>query len=119
MTPDDPCKLDDWVEIEYVLLEPADRSPSLPQDTAAQPLTVWLKGFARGTASLGEQVTVETATGRLVTGRLTSTTPGYYHTFGDPIRELVHVGRDLRARLAGVRGDKSPGGSGGPARGGA
>ena len=36
-------------------------------------------------------------TGRTVTGRLSAVNPGYFHTFGDPIPELVHVGRDLRA----------------------
>jgi hypothetical protein len=103
MTPDDRCEADDWVEVEYVLLEPADRSPSLPEDTAAQSLVVWVKGFASAPAAIGEETTVETITGRLVTGRLTSTKPGYHHTFGDPIPELVHVGRDLRARLADAR----------------
>jgi hypothetical protein len=103
MTPDDRCEVDDWVEVEYVLLEPGDRSPSLPEDTAAQPLLVWVKGFAKGPAAVGEELTIETVTGRIVTGRLTTTTPGYYHTFGDPIPELVRVGRDLRSRVADAR----------------
>jgi hypothetical protein len=99
----DRCRVDDWVEVERVLLEPADRSPNLPADTAEQPLITWVKGFARGEAAMGGELTVETMTGRLVTGRLSSMTPGYYHTFGDPVVELVHVGRDLRARLAEYR----------------
>lgn len=103
----DGCRAGDWVEVERVLLEPADRSPNLPADTAEQPLLAWVKGFARSEALLGEGLTVETMTGRLVTGRLSSTTPGYYHTFGDPIAELVHVGRDLRARLTEYRASAS------------
>ena len=38
-------------------------------------------------------------TGRSVTGKLTDVNPGYFHTFGRPMPELVHVGADLRARL--------------------
>lgn len=93
------CVTGEWVEVERVLLEPADRSSALPPETAAQPLVMWVKGFARDGAGLGEEVTVETMTGRLVTGRLTDVNPGYTHTFGRPAPELTHVGRDLRARL--------------------
>ena len=93
----------DWVEVECVLLEPADRSKNLPPETAAKPLMMWVKGFAAGEAGMGEELTVETMTGRLVTGTLSAVNPGYYHTFGDPIPELTHVGRDLRARLAAYR----------------
>jgi hypothetical protein len=103
MAPDDRCDVDDWVEVEYVLLEPADRSTNLPADTASQPLRVWVKGFATIPAGIGEELTVETITRRDVSGRLSAVNPGYFHTFGDPIPELVHVGRDLRARLAAHR----------------
>ncbi len=101
------CEAGDWVEVRYVLLEPADRSASLPADTAAQPLLVWVKGFARDAASGGDEVTVDTMTGRAVTGALTDVNPGYTHTFGRPAPELTHVGRDLRARLAGYRASKA------------
>ena len=93
------CNPGDWVEIESVLLEPADRSPNLPEDTAAQPLRMWVKGFARSEAALGDELEVETMTGRTVTGRLSDIDPGYTHTFGRPAPELTHVGRDLRDRI--------------------
>lgn len=93
------CAAGDWVEVERVLLEPADRSDKLPADTAAQPLLMWVKGFARSAAVIGEELAVETMTGREVTGRLSEVNPGYTHTFGRPIPGLVHVGADLRARL--------------------
>jgi 2-amino-4-ketopentanoate thiolase alpha subunit len=99
------CDAGDWVEVRYVLLEPADRAANLPADTAAQPLLVWVKGFARTSAGMGEEIAVDTTTGRLVTGVLTDISPGYTHTFGRPAPELVHVGRDLRARLAAWRAD--------------
>jgi hypothetical protein len=97
------CRAGDWVEVEYILLEPADRSKNLPEDTAAQPLRVWIKGFAQTDAEIGHELTVETMTGRRVTGKLTELNPGYFHTFGRPIPELVHVGKDLRAQLAAYR----------------
>jgi 2-amino-4-ketopentanoate thiolase alpha subunit len=97
------CAPGDWVEIERVLLEPADRAVNLPEDTAAQPLRMWVKGFARTGATVGEDLTVETSTGREVTGTLADVNPGYFHTFGRPAPELTAVGRDLRARLAAYR----------------
>lgn len=97
------CRAGDWVEVQRVLLEPADRSPGLPSETAEQPLLTWVKGFALADAALGDEVTVETMTGRRVTGALSAVNPGYHHTFGDPVPELAAVGRDLRVRLAAWR----------------
>ena len=94
------CKAGDWVEVERVLLEPADRSKNLPPETAEKPLRMWIKGFAQAAGAVGAPMTVETMTGRLVEGTLSAINPGYFHTFGKPIPELVHVGVDLRARLA-------------------
>jgi len=94
------CTAGEWVEVRFVLLEPADRAANLPPDTAAQPLLVWVKGFARDAAAVGDELSVETVTGRVVTGVLTDVNPGYTHTFGRPTPELTHVGPDLRARLA-------------------
>ena len=104
MTDPDRCRADDWVEVERVLLTPSERAAGLPDDTAAQPLLVWVKGFAQSEVALGEEVAIETMTGRRITGRLSAVLPGYFHTFGQPIPELVHVGRDLRARLAAAHG---------------
>ena len=103
MTDDTHCKAGDWVEVERVLLEPADRSKNLPPETAAKPLRMWIKGFAQAAGDVGGLVTIETMTGRVVEGTLSAVNPGYFHTFGKPIPELVHVGLDLRARLADYR----------------
>ena len=97
------CTVDEWVEVERVLLEPADRSAALPPETAEKQMLVWVNGFATAEADIGDDVTVETMTGRLVTGRLSAINPGYFHTFGKPVPELIGVGRDLRARLAAYR----------------
>ena len=97
------CNKGDWVEVEYLLLAPADRSANLPEDTAAQPLRAWVKGFAQSAAAAGEELVVTTMTGRSVTGVLTQVNPGYTHTFGRPAPELTHVGFDLRERVAAYR----------------
>lgn len=94
------CAAGDWVEVRRILLEPDERAPNLPPDTADKPLLMWVKGFAQAEGVVGEEVTIETMSGRLVSGRLSAVNPGYAHTFGRPIPELTHVGRDLRARLA-------------------
>ena len=97
----------DWVEVECRLLDPADRSKNLPPETADKPLTMWVKGFAQGEAGRGEELTIETITGRCVTGALSAVDPGYYITYGPPIPELTHVGRDLRRQLADWRRTQS------------
>jgi len=107
MSDQERCKAGDWVEVESILLEPADRSKNLPPDTAAQPLRMWVKGFAQADAVVGEELTVQTVTGRIVGGALSEINPGYFHTFGKPIPELVHVGTDLRERLAAYRAGKA------------
>ena len=106
----------DWVEVEVKLLDPADRSTNLPPETAEKPLMMWVKGFAEGEAALGEELTIETITGRKVTGALSAVNPGYFITYGEPIPELTHVGRDLRVRLAAHRAGEA--GAAAPAAGG-
>ena len=68
----------------------------------------WVKGFALAPAEMGAECSVTTMTGRTVTGTLSAINPGYFHTFGQPIPELVHVGADLRASLAAYRGAGGP-----------
>ncbi|MBN1192160.1 MAG: 2-amino-4-ketopentanoate thiolase [Coriobacteriia bacterium] len=97
------CSAGDWVEVEYVLLQPAERASGLPADTAAQPLRAWVKGFALAGGMIGDEVEIETMTGRKVRGRLSAVSPGYSHTFGTPLPEIVGIGRDLRARVAAYR----------------
>jgi hypothetical protein len=97
------CTAGQWVEVERVLLEPSDRAANLPQDTAAQPLRVWVKGFASDGAAIGAECEIETMTGRTVRGALSAINPGYTHTFGSPPPGIVSIGRDLRMRLADYR----------------
>lgn len=97
------CDVGDWVEVEYVLLAAEDRASGIPEDTAAQPLRAWVKGFALASAMIGDEVSVETMSGRVVRGHLSEIEPGYTHTFGTPPAEIVSIGRDLRARVAAYR----------------
>ena len=97
------CEAGDWVEIERVLLEPAERAAGIPEDTAAQPLRAWVKGFACDGGLIGDVIEVETMTGRVVRGHLSAVSPGYTHTFGAPPAEIIGIGRDLRARVAAYR----------------
>lgn len=97
------CKPGDWVEVEYVLLDPSERAAGLPADTASQPLRAWLKGFALAGGMIGDEVEVETMSGRIVRGHLSAVSPGYSHTFGTPPPEIVGIGRDARARVAAYR----------------
>lgn len=80
---------------------------------------MWVKGFAVGDGALGDELTIETMTGRTVTGTLSAVNPGYTITYGDPIPELVHVGRDLRSKLAAYRAREGAGKEGAAAAGGA
>ena len=105
MTDEFRCSPGDWVEVEYVLLEPAERAAGLPEDTAAQPLRAWVKGFARSAGMIGDAIEVETMSGRVVGGHLSAISPGYTHTFGMPPTELAAIGRELRARIADYRTD--------------
>ncbi len=105
----------DWVEVECKLLDPADRSKNLPPETAEKPLMMWVKGFAEDEAAIGDELTIETMTGRKVTGSLSAVNPGYYITYGDPIPELVGIGRDLRSKLAAWRAGEGAAAAGGAA----
>jgi len=85
---------------------------ALVAEAAIVALMMWVKGFALGEAAGGEELTIETMTGRHVTGALSAVNPGYYITYGDPIPELTRVGRDLRAKLAAYRaGEAGPAGA--------
>lgn len=110
--PANRCEPGDWVEVGRVLLEPEDRADGLPDDTSLLPLRVWVRGFARHAADLGDECEVETMAGRTVSGRLTAVNPGYTHTFGTPPPGIAAIGADVRRRVAEYRARES-----GPTRG--
>lgn len=92
-----------WVEIESVVLTPKERAPGIPPETAKCPLVMKVSGFLANDASLGDEVCVYTMIGRQVKGRLAAINPGYDHSFGSTVSELLQIGRtpDVPAQQGG------------------
>lgn len=83
------------MQIESTVLEPSERAPQIPEETRKTPLVMRTKGFLKQNAQSGDEVTVETVTGRTLRGRLVAVNPPYEHGFGAPIPELFSVGRQF------------------------
>ncbi len=83
-----------WVEIEQVVLQPAERSASLPEDTKKVPYILRVSGFLVMDANLGQQVQVRTIIGRVISGELKVINPSYRHGFGTVIPELLTIGTE-------------------------
>jgi hypothetical protein len=95
------AKKGDWVRIHSVVLAPDERSGALPEDTKRVPLELWTKGYLSADAKLGEEVSVTTRTGRIVSGTLSDEAPHYAHSFGDFVPELQKAGDDAFSFLFG------------------
>ncbi|MCL6450433.1 MAG: 2-amino-4-ketopentanoate thiolase [Acetobacteraceae bacterium] len=89
----------DWVRIHLVVLEPGQRAPQLPEDTAALPLEARVNGFLQEAAALGQEVEILTLSGRRVRGRLVELNPSPAHGFGRVQPELLSIGPELRRLL--------------------
>ncbi len=83
-----------WVEIEQVILTPAERAQSLPEDTKKVPYMMRISGFLSAEAELGQDVTIETIIGRKLSGKLVNVNPSYLHTFGNTVPELLKIGTE-------------------------
>ncbi len=98
-------KKDCWVQIHAIVLKPEERTGKLPEDTKKVPLEMWVKGFLQEDAQIGDVVTVETLTGRLVEGTLLEANPVYHYGFGDVFSpELLQVGIQARKIMRGGDG---------------
>lgn len=95
----DRCVEGEWVEIRAVFLEPGERAPDVPADTARVPLEARCKGFLMADAEIGQPAAIVTVTGRRLEGELLAANPGYRHGFGPPVAALQTVGSELRALL--------------------
>lgn len=91
------AKKGDWVRIHSILMEAEDRAPGIPEDTSKVPYELWGKGFliADG-AEIGEEVEIETITGRKIKGNLLETNPSYNHDFGEFIPEILMIDKQLK-----------------------
>ena len=91
-----------WVQIHRILLDPGERAPSVPEDTGNLPLELRIRGYLlEEKAEVGELVTIETAAGRKVHGKIESVEPSHEHNFGDYIPELAEAGMELTKWLTG------------------
>jgi hypothetical protein len=86
-----------WVEIEQVVLQPAQRSTALPEDTKQVPYVLRVSGFLVQDAEIGQQVEVKTIIGRMLSGELKTVNPSYAHTFGKVVPELLTIGTEYEA----------------------
>jgi hypothetical protein len=83
-----------WVQIERVVLEPAERAPTLPDDTRRVPYVLRVSGFLLEDAAIGADARVRTLIGRELSGSLTTVNPSYDHSFGETVAELLDIGLD-------------------------
>lgn len=97
-------KKGEWVRIHKIILEPSERAPQVPEDTKAVPLEMWDKGYLQADAKIGDEVEIETVTGRKETGTLIEVNPYYTHDFGTFVPELLAIDKQVRGILFG--GDK-------------
>ena len=64
-----------WVQVHEIVLKPEERTGKLPEDTKKVPLEMWVKGFLKEDAAIGDTVEIETLTGRMVSGSLVAAEP--------------------------------------------
>ncbi len=108
----DTARRGDWVEVHSILLSPEERSRKVPEDTKRVPLEMWARGFLIDEeAGVGDEVEIETAIGRRLHGSLSNLRPGYSHSFGESLPELLCIGKQLRdltrdGSFAGEAGDE-------------
>lgn len=94
------AKKGDWVEIQEVLLNPEERAPQVPDDTKEVPLVQWIRGLMMTEeATIGDEIEIETIIGRNIRGQLCEINPRHVHDFGEPVKELIQVGIELRKEI--------------------
>lgn len=84
-----------WVEIEQIVLAPEERAPSLPEETRSVPYVMRVSGFLAEDADVGEEVRIRTIIGRELHGTLRTVNPGYTHSFGETVPELLTIGTEV------------------------
>jgi hypothetical protein len=90
-----------WVQIHKILFSSQERAENLPEDTQKVPFEMWDKGFLLEVANLGDEVTIRTITGRIVSGTLVVVNPAYHHDFGDFVPELLEIDTIVKETLSG------------------
>ena len=80
-----------WVQIEQVLLTPAERAPTLPEDTRQVPYVLRVSGFLLEDTELEKDARIRTLIGRELSGALKTVNPSYTHSFGETVPELLEI----------------------------
>lgn len=92
--------VNDWVEIEEIILSVEERAPRLPEDTKQTPLKQWVKGkLLTEKATIGDEVEIETLIGRRLKGTLSDIKLRHNYDFGEYVDELIDIGIGLRQEL--------------------
>lgn len=95
MSPTRTAPAGTWAEVQVTVLTQQERAAGIPADTAATPLLQWVDGFLTHPAALGEEATIRTVIGRSHTGTLSRINPGYDHSFGETVPEILTIGTEV------------------------
>jgi len=93
-----------WVSIRSTILNKGERAAGIPEDTAATPLVMWVKGFLTANCAIGDEAEVRTVTGRIERGILEEVTPTTTVNYGEFVPEVLRIGADARKILFGEGG---------------
>ena len=97
------AKKGDWVRIHSIVLKADERTAKLPEDTQKCDLQQWTKGYLQEkSAEIGDEVSVETAVGRIVKGTLLEVGPYYTHSYGKFVPEIIEIDKQLRETMRGT-----------------
>ncbi|MDA3932641.1 MAG: 2-amino-4-oxopentanoate thiolase subunit OrtA [Tenericutes bacterium] len=94
-------KKNTWVKIKKTILKPEERTGNIPEETKKVPLLMWVKGYLLENANIGDEVEINTLTGRKETGKLLEANPAYMHTYGKFVPEILDIDRLLKDTLFG------------------
>lgn len=90
-----------WVRIHKIILNSSERAASIPEDTRKVPYEMWVKGYLRQDSEIGETVSIQTLTGRMIEGELVEANPSFNHSYGRLVPELLKIGPQLKGILFG------------------
>lgn len=100
-----------WTEIEWTVLDPAERAENAPADTRGVPYLARARGLASDPV-VGKEAEIRTVTGRVLRGTVSAVGAGHGHGFGSPLPAWVHLKERIRSLL---REAFDADGEGGPA----
>lgn len=95
------AKKGDWVRIHRVILSAEERTANLPEDTKRVPFEMWVKGHLLADGDIGQEVTVQTVSGRTEHGTLIEVDPQFDVNFGSFVPEVLEMDVLLRTALFG------------------